>query len=58
VLEGERERFFGGVVTPRYIEWREAMDLSPAVYSRDLKIATMRALDARSRRMAVTVDWP
>jgi transposase-like protein len=32
----------------KYIEWSEEMDLSRAVYSRDLKIAAMRALDAGS----------
>lgn len=30
----------------KYIEWSEEMDLSRAVYNRDLKIAAMRALDA------------
>ena len=30
----------------KYIEWRKAMDLSRTVYSRDLKITAMRALDA------------
>ena len=30
----------------KYIEWSEEMDLSRAVYSRDLKVTAMRALDA------------